>query len=822
MLELVEGPTLADRIPKGPIPLDKALTIAKQIAEALEDAHEAGVIHRDLKSANIKVREDGTVKVLDFGLAKALEPDPASAAAADSPTISLTAAMTQMGMVIGTAAYMAPEQAKGQVIDKRVDVWALGAVLFEVLTGAKAFPGDDVSETLATVLKFDPNWDLLPTETPAAMRRVMRRCLAKDPKRRLREVGSAILDLDDAGVADERDETQLAAASSQSRRLMRHAPALALAVFAAVASGATVWNLGRPDLESTGVMRFEIVPPDDQFLSFGGNVRDLVVSPDGAKIVYKGPRPTPAASGPQLYLRSLDQLEGAPLQGTQSTLGQFVSPDSQWVGFTDMSQTFLRRVPILGGTPVTLTETQNQIFGASWGTDDWIIFGTAGAGLFRVPATGGDPEPLTTLDTDRDEGSHVWPAIIEEAHVVLFVIAAGTPPTAGQLAVLDLDTGAVTRLGVAGASPHYVPTGHVVYAVEDGSVRAVPFDAASLEVTGNPVSLIDGVMVKRSGAAAFSVSSNGRLVYALSTGGTTARRSLVWVDRTGQEEPLAAPVRMYVDPRISPDGSKIAVGVRDDDNNDDVWVWDLRGNALTRLTFDATPDRSARWTADGQRIVFSSQRAGANDIYWKAADGTGAAERVTESALREIVGDVVPDGSGVIVRGQLSGPGSGLVFVPFDSDETTETLVDTEFDERNPALSPDGQWLAFASNASGQYEVYVRPFPDVAAGLWQVSTAGGRAPAWGRSGDELFYVQDDRRMMATSIQTSPSFSRSTPEILFEGDYLTSINARQYDVAPDGRFVMMKAGDQTSGDVRRPRITVVLDWFEELLERVPVP
>ena len=605
VLELVQGPTLADRIAQGAIPIEDALPIARQIAEALEAAHEAGVIHRDLKPANIKVREDGTVKVLDFGLAKALDPAP-DVDPSQSPT--LTAAATQVGVILGTAAYMAPEQARGKVVDKRADIWAFGVVVYEMLTGRRPFDGGDVSEVMAKVITSEPGWDALPTELPPVFGTYLRRCLQKDPRERLRDIGDVRLAM--AGAFDvpapppvEVPETPVAA--PQPKVWQRPAAIAASVLAALVVGGVAMWTMMRPAPES--LVRFSIIPPETALLSLGGVLRDLAISPDGTQVVYKGLNPT--GTGPQLNLRPIDQLEGTPLRGSEGGVGPFVSPDGEWVGFVHgQSLTTLQKVSIRGGPPVTLTESPHGLAGASWGADDQIIFGTLGGGLFRVSGGGGEPEALTTLDTDSGEGGHYWPFIIPGANAVLFVTATAAPRTTGQLAVLDLDTEAVTQLGLAGVSPHYDSTGHLVYAAEDGSVRAVPFDTASLTVTGNPVPLLEGVVVKPSGAANFSLSDNGRLVYALRAGGSVIERSLVWVSREGEETPIPAPPREYVSARVSPDGTRVALAIFDQEN--DIWVWNAPDGPLTRLTFAAETDILGHWTPDGDRVVFSSARDG--------------------------------------------------------------------------------------------------------------------------------------------------------------------------------------------------------------------
>ena len=818
VLELIEGPTLADRIKQGPIPVDEALPIARQIAEALEAAHEQGIVHRDLKPANIKVRSDGTVKVLDFGLAKALAGDAEAADLSQSPTMTASMGGTREGVILGTAAYMSPEQARGRPLDKRTDIWAFGCVLFEMLTGRSALGGETLSDTIAGILEREPEWGLLPAGVPPGVATYLRRCFERDPKRRVRDIGDVRLAME--GAFETTDTVRGDSATVQPFAAWQRPMSIAATVLAAVAlGGLAVWGFVRPAVVPADLVRFRIVPPETAALNAGGFQSDLMISPDGTLVVYVGRNAE--GMGPQLYLRRIDQLDSAPLRGGEDGVGPVVSPDGAWVGFVDgQTQRRLQKVSIFGGSPVSLTEAGSSIRGITWGADDQILFGTDTSGLYRVSGGGGAAEPLTTPDSEQGERDHRWPSLIPEREAVVFVIAAfGGPLNTGQLAVLDLATGAVTRLGLAGVSPRYLSTGHLVYATEDGSVRAVPFDAASLTVTGNPVPLVEGVAVKLTGAANFSVSDNVRLVYASGTAGGRLARSLLWVNREGRETPIPAPVRAYAQARVSPDGTRVLVDARDQEQ--DLWVWTLPDGPLTRLTFDAGADSYGNWTPTGDRIVFSSTRGGRMSVWWKAADGTGVAERVGGSENSQWVTAVTPDGTRVIARSQVPDREVDLVVLPLAGDSAPETLVGTPFSEANAALSPDGAWVAYQSDESGTVEVYVRPFPDATASRTLVSTVGGSQPVWAPDGSELFYLEGTQ-LMAVPVQTETGFPYGSPERLFDAPYYFESPGRNYDVAPDGRFLMIKDTDQLDGGGASPAITVVLNWHQELLQRVPIP
>ena len=667
------------------------------------------MIHRDLKPPNVKVQEDGTVKVLDFGLAKAIEGE-AAGDSSESPTslrqgsglASATGAATRAGVILGTAAYMSPEQAKGKSVDRRADVWAFGAVLYEMLTGKRPFVGDDISETLAAVLRAEPEWDALPAELSTTLRSFLTRCLEKDPKRRVRDIGDVRLAMEGAfDVA-----APLSSEASASRRVGWPAIGAAL-VFGGVIAGIAVWSL-KPEAPRPLVR--SVVNPPAMPPNLGPVDVDVAITPDGARIVYPA-----LVDGRQLVVRVLNELEATPLTGLgDGVRGPFVSPDGNWVGY--FAGNVLRKVSILGGPPVTICTVPGGPRGGSWGPDDTIVFATnTASGLWRVSAGGGEPEELTTPEPGA--GDHLWPEILPNGEAVLFTIIDG-PVANAQVAVLSLASGESKILIPGGSNPRYAPTGHIVYGV-GGTLRAVGFDLERLEVTGDPVPVLEGVATKNSGAANFGMSQSGFLAYITGAAGYGATYTLVWVDREGREEALAAEPRPYRDPRVSPDGTRLAVVALDQDI--DTWIWDFDRETLTRLTFDPGTDAAPRWSPDGLRVAFGSRRGHDGDfnLFWKAADGTGTVERLTESASRQLPCAFSPDGMMLVFEETHPETGTDLYVRHLrssDAEGKTEPLLATEFNEQRADISPDGRWLAYQSNASGQAEIYVRPFPNVDAG----------------------------------------------------------------------------------------------------------
>ncbi len=807
VMELVEGPTLADRIAQGAIPLDEALPIARQIAEALEAAHEQGIIHRDLKPANIKVRPDGTVKVLDFGLAKAMDPSGASSEhAMNSPTISVHA--TQAGMILGTAAYMSPEQARGKAADKRADIWSFGIVLFEMLTGRRAFDGDDVSITLASVLKSDPDWTALPATTPVSLRRLLSRCLKKDPKERLQAIGDARIEIDDLLSGRAEPTTAVATilpAVSMWRRTLPWAVASGLgAGLAVVLALWAPWRTAPPAAPVRLVTRFPIALPSTATFT-GTNRHVLALSPDGTKLVF--------VNNLQLWLRALDQNDAKPIPGTDvNPQAPFFSPDGQWIGFWANGQ--IRKIPISGGSPVKVCDAPSSPYGASWSGDSiYFDAGTAPDGILKVPADGGTPEVVVRPGQKRWELVSA-PQLLPGGAALLF----GSAPSAsdnGDIVVQSLKTGARKTVVSGGVDPRYLDSGHIVYA-RGGALYAIPFDVGALEPQGGPIALVEQVAVSNPPVYQFAVSISGSLAYM--SGAAFTARTLAWVDRQGREQPIGAPTRAYSYPRLSPDGTRLVVASRDQER--DIWSWDFTRGTGTRVTFGPGTELYPTWTPDGRKIIFSSNlNLGFYSVYSIAADGTGSPERLTgDAGANQYVNAVSPDGHAAVLYVASSKTGNDLFVASLDGTKPVPVrpLIQTPFNEIAAALSPDGHWLAYQSNESGRNEVYVRPYPNVEQGRWQVSTEGGLSPAWSRDGRELFYLANDGRLMAVPTTVSPSFTFGKPAALFDiRGYSTSEQGRNYDVARDGqRFLVVK------NPVGGTSLQMVENWVEEVKAKAP--
>ena len=665
----------------------------------------------------------------------------------------------------------------------------------------------------------EPDWHALPPHVPGQIVTLLKGCLEKDRRQRFADMSVVQFLLSGQAAMTPAAVVASPARVKQTgwRRLAGPAAALVLAGVVSAVVGATVWLATRPI--PPRVARFPLTTASADALSTSVLDRDLAITPDGSRVVYVG------RGGAEILMRPLDQIE--PISVARGLVrGVFVAPDGQWVGFVDNNRT-LKKVAITGGPPQTLTAVDGGARGATWAAEDTIIFATnnPATGLQRVSAAGGEPTVVTRPNRDRGEADHLWPEILPGGRGVLFTMTAVSGgQDAAQIAVLDLDTGAQTVVLRGGSHAHYVPTGHLVY-VAGGALRAVAFDLSRREVQGTPVPVLPRVMTTSFGAGNYAVAADGTLVYVDAPGtanGAGAGRTLVWVDRAGREEPLAAPPRTYQQPRLSPDGTRIAVSIGDQEQ--DTWMWDLRRATLTRLTFAPGIDWFPLWTPDGRRIVFSSAGEGGSiGLFWMPADGTGKPERLTSGDLQYATG-LSPDGTRVVFYQITEAARGDLQTMPLEGDHRVEPLLQTPFDEQEGTISPDGRWIAYESDSSGRNEIYVRPFPAVLSGQWQVSTAGGRRPLWARDGEELFYLTPGgttSTLMRVPVEArSTVWSAGTPAALFQGRYFTGVQGRSYDVSPDGRrFLMIKEAGADQGDAR-PQIIVVQHWFEELKRLVP--
>jgi eukaryotic-like serine/threonine-protein kinase len=814
VMEHLDGETLAARLARGPLPLDQALRCAIDVADALDQAHRRGIVHRDLKPGNIMLTTRGAV-LLDFGLAKRTVAGAVTGlTAAGLPTAPQTAA----GTILGTLQYMAPEQIQGKEADARSDIFGLGAVVYEMVTGIRAFDGDSAADVVAAVLEREP--PPLSTRqpvTPRSLDRVVKTCLAKDPERRWQSAGDLVRELtwivEDVQIAlsgafdTPKESATVKPATTSARRLVLVAAISVIVAALATAAVSRIWT--RPSERRVSRLSIPSTASAAALLPNTARAyRSLTITPDGSSIVYIGGNST------RLFARALNAFDPVELAVGQQLVVPFVSSDGQWVGYADGNA--LKKVALTGGRPIVIASLKGNALGATWLPDNTIIFATHDAtGLQRVSAAGGPVSELTRVDRKAGEAAHIWPESLPGGNAILFTITSQTgADDSAQIAVLDLQRHAQKILIPNASHAQYVASGHLVF-IAAGALWAVPFDLARLDVHGTPVRVLPRLLTTVNGSGQFAVATDGTLVYADPLSATSAASTLVWVDRTGRETPISAPARAYLEARLSPDGARIAMTIADPDQ--DIWVWDIDRATLTRVTSDPANDAALVWTSDGQRLIFASQRdGGIFNLWWQTADGAGSAQRLTTSA----------DSQGPT---SLSADGREVVF--FQNTPTRQfdisrlvlaglhvsPLLETSFSELNGNISLDGRWLAYQSNRSGSSEIYVRPFPNTSAGQWAVSTTGGRMPAWSRN--QLYFFQADGALMEVQFDGQSSrWSAGPPKKLLDALYFSGGNtqvARTYDVVPDGQRLVMIKPSRNDASSAASGLIVVEHWDEEL-------
>ena len=829
VLELVEGETLADRLTRGPLPVAEALGLAAQIADAIEAAHEKDIIHRDLKPSNIQITADGKVKVLDFGLAKALDADPAHSQIFNSPTFSMAA--TAQGVILGTAAYMSPEQARAQPVDRRTDVWGFGCILYEMLTGKQAFRGETVSDLMASVLAREPEYTELPTTIQPRVREALRRCLDKNPKRRWQAIGDLRVELEQAlaNPAAGVEPSNPAATRSIGGLLL-----LTAAVTALIASPATWLLKPTPPPDPRPIVRFDFeLPPNMQLRGTAWPL--LALSPDGRQVAYN------ATAG--VFLRSMDTLASRVIPGTEIAMNSiFFSPDGQWLAYWSASQNALQKIAVAGGSPVTIGPASSP-FGATWGRDGNILF-VQQDGIWRVSGEGGTPQRL--IEAARGE-VFFGPSLLPDGKTILYSVTRATGNNRWDIAeiVARQPGGMPTVLVRGGSDAKYLPTGHLLYAV--GNVLfALAFNPETLQTSGGPVPIVTGVQratTGGTGTANYGVSDRGTLVYLNNTTvAAGSENALALIDRNGTMiKPLDVPKANYRNPRLSPNGRSVAVETTNEANQSVIWVYDLSGSAaIRRLTQDGNNTRPV-WSPDGKRIAYGSTTQKPAGIFWQLADGSGLPERLTtaDDGYEHYPESFSRDGkvlSFATVKPPLGQSSWGLWTLRLDTPtRKPEVFFDLpNSNEFGSSISPDGKWIAYASNASPQsgaaptaFAIYVQPYP--ATGVkYQISQTGGAWPIWSQNGHELLYrmnVTDGGapKINVVTITTNPvpAFTAERP-LPIQG-FQPIVNNREYDVRPDGQQLVMVLPSSRAQNVvsPAPRITATLNWTEELKARVPV-
>ncbi len=812
VMEYLEGETLAQRLVKGSLPLEQVLQFAIEIADALDKAHRKGITHRDLKPGNIMLTKSGT-KLLDFGLAKLKQE--AAPALPDSQLPTMKSAVTAEGTILGTLQYMAPEQVEGKQneIDARTDIFAFGAVVYEMATGKRAFEGKSPASVMGAIMHLDPPpMSSFQPVTPPALDRVVKKCLAKEPEKRwqaasdvcdelkwITEGGSQVISTPTVPVKGIR---------SHGRRALILSVLGAFLLGAAIASLA-VWNLKPSPRKQES--RFTITLPPGQQLAGLDRGPAVALAPDGSLLAYIACQ----GGAQQIYLRPMDGLEAKPIAGTDGAIDPFFSPNGQWVGFFAGGK--LKKAAVSAEAVITVGEAASPN-GASWGSQGTIAFApTNVTPILEIPDLSGTVTSVSRFDTQQN--SHRWPEFLPDGKAVLFA----TGLTAGNWTNVEISVqapGMIERRNLAqGTNPHYATSGHLIYA-QGGSLMAAPFDARRLATTGQAVPVVEGVMQSpTTGAAQYSLSSTGSLAY-VPGGLQSSQNKMVWVNRSGAEQPLSAPGHNYVYPRLSPDGHRVAMAIAEDQGAQ-VWLYDLQ-ETLTRLTFDGVANNVPAWTPDGKRIAFLH---GASNVYWQLADGSGGLERLTDSEYLHAPMSFSSDGQRMayIENNPTTGYDIWVMRMndpsaPSGQAHKAEPFIRTPFNESAPQFSPDGHWLAYVSNESGRNEIYVVAYPGP-GGKWQISTEGGTEPVWNRNGKELFF-RDANKMMAVDVAAQASFAAGKPHMLFEGPYApTPATFPNYDVSLDGqRFLMLKPVEQARA--APTQINVVLNWFEELKQKVP--
>ncbi len=802
VMELVEGPTLADRLAAGPLPLEEALAIARQIAEALEAAHERGIVHRDLKPANVKITPEGVVKVLDFGLAKVAEDPAVSGNPAASPTLTLAA--TRAGVILGTAAYMSPEQASGRPVDKRADIWAFGVVLWECLGGRRLFEGETVSHTLADVLRAEIDVNKLPAGTPPVIRDLIRRCLDRDVKSRLRDIGEARIVIQKYLASPDAASSPPAAiaasppvASTLRRVVLPWAVAAVLLVLCATL--AAIHFRERPP--EAYPIRFTVSQPDKVTFQWF----DLpVISPDGRNLAFTG---TMAAAGGgaganQLWIRPLDAVEARPLAGTDGAYLPFWSPDGRFIAFFSAGK--LKKIDIAGGPPVTLCD--GALGGGAWSRDGVILLASNTGTIQRVSAAGGDPKPVLGLDKVRQETSQTWPAFLPDGRHFLYLSRAPDPGKAG-IFVASLDAGEPRLLVTGESKPAYAPPGYLLFTRQE-TLFAQPLDLSKLQVRGEAVPVAEGVgrMTSMLPGSLYSASENGVLAF---RGGNAADLRLVWYGRDGKRLGALGDPGFYRQIALSPDETRLTVERYDAKTSTwDIWLLETRSAIFSRLTFSPADDSDPVWSPDGRQIAFNSNRKGQLDLYRKEI-GSGQEELLLENAERKVPEAWLKDNSILYTNFQ----GKTIYRLPLQGDRKPEILLQTEFPKDEPHVSLDERWVAYGSLESGRWEVYVASFPRF-TDRRQVSSSGGGQALWRKDGRELYYFSLDGKMMAVDVKVGATLETGLPRVLFETRLRPSPLMDQYAVTGDGaKFLVAEPVEEAA----KP-MTILLNWTAHLSKK----